>query len=227
MDGQSPTQPSPNNPARTTSAANKRPANRGLTTYRWMRQIHLWVGAWGALAAVLYGITGFVMNHRFAMVLPQGDNVEVARLTVAVPSELRTDPDGLLSWLADTHDLRDGSIRQGPPGRGPARGESEGAWSLRGGNARNTWSASYPPGASTIEFSQSQASWLASANRLHKSIGGNAWILLSDSFAIAMTLLGITGLWMWARGRRPRTLVLSVVGVSTLISAVILWPALF
>ncbi|MCB1566672.1 MAG: PepSY-associated TM helix domain-containing protein [Xanthomonadales bacterium] len=221
MDGNTPTT---NTTSRAT--ANRRAANRGLTTYRWMRQIHLWIGAWGALAAVLYGITGFVMNHRFDMVLPQGDSVEVARLTIAVPEELRTDPDGLLTWLAATHDLRDGSVRQGPPGRGPGRGGSD-DWLLRGGNARNTWSANYTPGAATIEFSQSQASWLASANRLHKSIGGTAWILLSDSFAIAMTLLGITGLWMWARGRRPRTLVLSVVGVSTLVTVVILGPALF
>ena len=213
-------------PAASPQTARRRPANRGLGAYRWMRQIHLWVGAWGALAAVLYGITGFVMNHRFAMVLPQGDSVEVARLTVAVPADRRGDPDALLAWLAATHDLRDGSIRRGPPGRG-ADGDGADAWSLRGGNARNTWSASYAPGAATIEFSESQASWLASANRLHKSIGGNAWILLSDSFAIAMTLLGISGLWMWARGRRPRTLLLSVVGASTLISAVILGPALF
>jgi len=35
------------------------------TAYRWIRQFHLWLGAWGALAAILYGITGLVMNHRF------------------------------------------------------------------------------------------------------------------------------------------------------------------
>ena len=26
-------------------------------TQRWIRQFHLWVGAWGALAAIMYGIT--------------------------------------------------------------------------------------------------------------------------------------------------------------------------
>ena len=35
------------------------PARRSATTYRWIRQFHLWIGAWGALAAILYGITGW------------------------------------------------------------------------------------------------------------------------------------------------------------------------
>ena len=43
-------------------AATRRRSN---TAFRWVRQLHLWIGAWGALAAVIYGLTGLVMNHRF------------------------------------------------------------------------------------------------------------------------------------------------------------------
>ena len=56
--------------------------------------------------------------------------------------------------------------------------------------------------------------------------GGTAWVVLSDSFAIAMLLLGLSGIWMWARGRTPRQLVLSVMGASTLVLLLVLWPAL-
>lgn len=42
-----------------------------------------------------------------------------------------------------------------------------------------------------------------------------------------MTLFGLSGLWMWARGRCPRTLVLSVLRVSLVVSAAVLGPALF
>ena len=36
--------------------------------HRIIRQLHLWIGAWGAIAAIVYGLTGLVMNHR------SGDN---------------------------------------------------------------------------------------------------------------------------------------------------------
>ena len=48
-----------------TTATAATSVRRSNTTYRWIRQLHLWIGAWGALAAVIYGFTGLVMNHRF------------------------------------------------------------------------------------------------------------------------------------------------------------------
>jgi len=50
--------------------------------------------------------------------------------------------------------------------------------------------------------------------------------LLADSFAIGMLLLGSSGLWMWARGRSPREMVLSVMGLSTLVFAAVVGLAL-
>ena len=62
---------------------------------------------------------------------------------------------------------------------------------------------------------------------MHKGVGGGwAWTLLADSFAIGMLLLGLSGLWMWARGRSPRDMLLSVLGLSTLVLALVLGPAL-
>ncbi len=49
-----------------------------LRTFRLIRQLHLWVGAWGAIAAILFGFTGFVQNHRAVWKLAQGDATEVA-----------------------------------------------------------------------------------------------------------------------------------------------------
>jgi hypothetical protein len=52
-------------------------------------------------------------------------------------------------------------------------------------------------------------------SRLHKGVGGGVpWILLTDSFAIALVALGITGLMLWARGRSARQVAFSVVGAS-------------
>ena len=59
---------------------------------------------------------------------------------------------------------------------------------------------------------------LAVMSRLHKGVGGGiAWILLSDSYALAMIGLGISGIVLWARGRRPGQMVFSVFGVALVV----------
>ncbi len=57
-----------------------------------------------------------------------------------------------------------------------------------------TWSAEYTPGNATVDVRNTEQSPLATLLRLHKGVGGGiAWILLTDSFALAMLALGITG----------------------------------
>jgi hypothetical protein len=97
----------------------------------------------------------------------------------------------------------------------------------RAGHARESWALQYKPGATTAEVKHNRQTWLAAFNRLHKAVGGGfAWVLLADSFAIAMLLLGLSGIWMWARGRTPKQLVMSVFAVSLLVLAAVLGPAL-
>ena len=64
-------------------------------------------------------------------------------------------------------------------------------------------------------------------NRLHKGVGGGlVWTLLSDSYAIAMIVLGISGIWMWMRGRTPRQMLFSVMGLGLAVLASVLALAL-
>ena len=93
--------------------------------------------------------------------------------------------------------------------------------------ARNAWSLEDAPGSDTAELKRNQHSPLAAFNRLHKGVGGGGWwILLADSFAIGMILLGLSGIWMWARGRSARDMVLSVMGLSTLLFLAVVGLAL-
>ena len=63
---------------------------------------------------------------------------------------------------------------------------------------------------------------LAILTRLHKGVGGGiAWILLSDSFAVGLVALGLSGLIMWSRGRTLRQVIFSIVGAASLITALI------
>lgn len=204
----------------TTPAAPRRAANRA---HRWIRQLHLWIGAWGALAAVLYGFTGLVMNHRFGdNKWPQGDSQDLERRTLAVPEPARQSAEALSSWLREANGLDAQVIRKPPadkPGQ-PAR------WTLTGGSAAQSWSVEYA-GGTEAEYKASRHSPLAAFNRLHKAVGGGlGWTLLADSFALCMLLLGMSGIWMWARGRGWKKALLSVLAASLAAMALVLGPAL-
>ena len=195
---------------------------RANTTYRWVRQAHLWIGAWGALAAILYGITGLVMNHRFGDGgWPQGDSRQIVKAELAVPVNARTSAEALSLWLRETHSLDAQSIRKGK------LDDQVPKWNLSGGSASSSWALEYTPGRGTAELKRNRHSPLAAFNRLHKGVGGGGWwILLADSFAIGMLLLGMSGIWMWARGRRPKEMLFSVMGLSTLAFVAIVGLAL-
>jgi len=198
---------------------------RGRRLHRWIRQLHLWIGAWGALAAVLYGFTGLVMNHRFGDgKWPQGDSTDSEKQTLAVPASARATPEALSLWLRETRNLDAQVIRKPPPddSKRPAR------WTLTGGTASKSWAVDYAAGAESAEYKTTQHTPLAALNRLHKAVGGGiGWTILVDSFALCMLLLGLSGIWMWARGRGMKQVIVSVFAASTVVLALVLVPALF
>ena len=211
-------------------------SRRPRTTHRLIRQLHLWIGAWGALAAVLYGFTGLVMNHRIGEnPWPQGDSHGTGTMTLQVPAPARSSPEQLSLWLRTAHQLDAQVIRKGAPGRESRAGDAPGAgaakpapkWNLSGGSAADSWQLEYTPGGDTAELKRSHQTFLAAINRLHKTVGGGlGWRVLSDSFAIAMVLLGLSGIWMWSRGRSARQMMLSVLAVSSAAFLLVVVPAL-
>ena len=75
---------------------------RGVRMHRLIRQLHLWIGAWGAIAAILFGISGFMQNHRAVMKLSQGDSTQVSRVDLAVPESARVSRETMRAWLGDS-----------------------------------------------------------------------------------------------------------------------------
>jgi hypothetical protein len=196
-----------------------------LQTHRLIRQVHLWIGAWGAVAAILFGFTGFVQNHRAVLKLPQGESAEVSVIQLPVPEDVRSTPALMMVWLRDLQHVSVDNIRVQPGRpvefngqwiRQPAR------WTFTGGNARNVIQAEYSEGAESLTLRTTQQSPLAVMTRLHKGVGGGMpWTLLVDSFALAMMALGISGLLLWARGRGVRQVIFSVVGVAVAVIVII------
>ena len=209
-----------------TTATNASPAElarrRSNATYRLVRQLHLWIGAWGALAAIIYGFTGLVMNNRFGdNAWPQGTTEEAGRSALQVPAAARATPEELSLWL-QTQGLDAQVIRKGGKDK-----KAPMKWNFSGGTASASWSVEYAPGSETAEVKRSTHSFLAAISRLHKGSGGGwAWSLLADSFALGMLLLGLSGIWMWARGRTPKEMAISVLCLSVVVLTAVLGPAL-
>jgi hypothetical protein len=187
-----------------------------------IRQLHLWIGAWGAIAAILFGISGFMQNHRGVMKLPQGDSTEISKVELEVPEASRGSRDVMRDWLRDTQHI-EVEIQRAPPKRGGGEGDrGKSRWNFAGGNARIQTQVEYVEGASSLTVRKTEKSPLAILESLHKGVGGGiAWILLGDSFAVAMVALGLSGLIMWARGRSLREMTFSIVGVAVVVLLVV------
>jgi hypothetical protein len=211
--------------ARFSPAAKASAPKRPLTSFRLIRQLHLWIGAWGAVAAILFGITGFVQNHRAVLKLPQGDSIEASQIELPVPAADGKSPEVLRHWLHDAQhlDIRSQRIQPGKPIEFNGQRIWQPAhWMFLGGNARTALEGDYNEGTRSITLRTTIQSPLAVLSRLHKGVGGGLpWILLADSFALAMVVLGISGLLLWSRGRTKRQMVFSVVGTAVVIVVVI------
>ena len=188
-------------------------------TFRWMRQLHLWIGAWGAIAALLFGFTGLILNHRIGDgAWPQGKTEPVHKEQLAAPAEARVSAEAMSTWLKQVRGLDADMIRKPKPSGDSKPGDKpdQQKWLFSGGSARNSWSAEYVVGGDNVDVKWSTSSPLAVFNKLHKGVGGSWWRVLSDSYAISMILLALTGLWMWARGRGAKEMVMSVFALAAL-----------
>lgn len=58
-------------------------AQRGRTL-RLLRKIHGWLGLWGAVLGLLFGLTGFLLNHRAVMKIPAAQ-MEESEIQLSVP----------------------------------------------------------------------------------------------------------------------------------------------
>jgi hypothetical protein len=198
---------------------------RPLMRFRLIRQLHLWIGAWGAVAAILFGFTGFVQNHRAVLKLPQGDSIEVSQIELLVPAADSKSPEVLRDWLRDAQHLDIESQRIEPGKAVQFNGQrirQPAHWMFLGGNARTALQGDYSEGTNLIKLRTIVQSPLAVMSRLHKGVGGGLpWILLTDSFALAMVVLGISGLILWSRGRTKRQMVFSAVGAAVVTAVLI------
>lgn len=188
----------------------------------WLRKTHLYVGLWGALLGLLFGVTGILLNHRAILKLPVEKTIQKT-VQLPVPATPWAGPEELATWLQGELGFPPEQVTQvkAQPARIVVWGDREVSqperWSVNLQNPRRGVAAEYFVGNRFVKLDQVDATPIGTLTRLHMAVGVNAfWVLLSDTIAGSLILLSLTGLLLWTQLRTLHT-----VGVLTSVGAVV------
>ena len=207
-----------------TATPRARPASKGSTRSRflkWLRRIHGWLGLWGAIAGLLFGLTGIFQNHRSVMRIPLPPPAR-SSVQLAVPPEARESPKAMAAWLRQTLKLNHPPVRMS---REPAQTVAWGDeavrqpehWQIRFAGPDNLLDAEYWAGSSEGKVTRVAHNIIGVIENLHRSNGMSpVWILLADSFGGAMIILSITGVILWSELNKRRLIGFTIFAASTI-----------
>lgn len=177
----------------------------------WLRKIHLYVGLWGAILGLLFGITGILLNHRAIMKIPVEKTVQKT-VQLALPEQTPTTPEELSVWLQKELKFTPEQVAQikTQPAKTVIWADHEimqpERWSISLQMPQRGVMAEYFIGNRFVKLDHTDATLIGTLTRLHMSVGVNAfWVLLSDTVAGSLVLLSITGLLLWTQLRAVHT----------------------
>ncbi len=185
--------------------------SRRATFIKWLRKVHGWVGLWGAALGLLFGTTGFFLNHRGGPLRVSTGEPQVSTMQVPLPQPAPESPRELSKWLK--HELK----LTGNPGRAQKEPEHPVAWGDRSVIQPEHWqlnfasphentSAEYWVGNSYVTVKRSENTFLAMLTNLHKGVGLSVgWVLLIDTLAGSLILLSLTGVLLWTELNKRKT----------------------
>ncbi|MGH8556453.1 MAG: PepSY-associated TM helix domain-containing protein [Methylococcales bacterium] len=180
--------------------------NRSL---KWLRRLHAWVGLWAAVLGLLFGLSGFLLNHRAAMKIPLAKTQE-SEIELALAVERPNDAETLAKWLQAQLKLdREASkitVENAKAVRWANREIQQPAqWRVDFHSPRRSIRAEYRVGNAFVSVKRQDGNLFEFMTRLHKGVGmGIGWVLLTDTLALGLVFLCVTGLLMWTRTRDSR-----------------------
>ncbi|EEA03653.1 PepSY-associated TM helix domain protein [Burkholderia sp. H160] len=189
----------------------RRQRSRRATLIKWLRQVHGWVGLWGAALGLLFGMTGFFLNHRGGPLRVSTGEPQVSVMQVPLPQPAPETPRELANWLK--HELK----IAGNPGRVQKEPEHPVAWGDRSVVQPEHWqlnfaspkentSVEYWVGNHTVTVKRSANTFLAMLTNMHKGVGLSVgWVLLIDTLAGSLILLSLTGVLLWTELNKRKT----------------------
>ncbi len=187
---------------------------------KWLRRIHAWVGLWGAALGLLFGVSGFLLNHRAVMKIPAA-HMEQSQIELALPAPLPVDAKALATWLQARLSIdREPSKISIEPSKTVTWGDQNfrqpGQWRVDFHSPQQSVNAEYWVGNAYVSIKHQDANAFAFITRLHKGVGmGTAWILLADTLAGGLVFLSLTGLLLWTKLHGPR-LTMAGLGLTSL-----------
>lgn len=193
-----------------TPKTDPRPDSRRGAFLRNLRRFHAWVGLSGAAFGLLFGLTGFLQNHRAVMKIEAGQ-VEEHKVQIPLdqPPVKVEDLAGMLSarFGVPMSRLRWRVLPPRPARFGGQEVKASEQWMVLVTGHAHFARALYLPGNRTVDLERDDANLLETLERLHKGDAGQAgWILLTDGFAGALLFLTLSGTLIWTKLAGPRLL---------------------
>jgi hypothetical protein len=195
-----------------------------LPWLKWLRRIHAWVGLWAAALGLLFGASGFLLNHRAVMKIPAA-HMEQSQVELALPMPLPVDAKDLAKWLQTQLSIdREPNKISTEPAKivtwGGQNFQQPIQWRVDFHSPQQSVNAEYWVGNTYVSIKRQDANLFAFITRLHKGVGmGTAWVLLADTLAGGLVFLSLTGLLLWTKLHGSR-LAMAGLGLGSLGAAV-------
>ena len=225
-------------------------ANR-TEVIQWLKRIHAWTGFWGALAFLLIGTSGLLLNHRSTLKIDTGAPREVMEASIAVDPALIKSPEDLGKWAQTQFGTAlEPRAPRAEGGGGPPRGDQprgQGGnppagervqmmgrdikeavvWKQAFNGANATLNVEYTPGSASVKATKSEQNVWGVLKNMHKGSGMNwIWVLFIDTMAGGLIAMALTGALLWSRLHGPRLAAVGIVLASTGLAVFAAWPGM-
>ena len=184
---------------------------RRITFIKWLRKVHGWIGLWGAALGLLFGTTGFLLNHRGGPLRVSTGEPVVSTVQVPLPQPAPETPRELAKWLKQELKLAGKPGRmQNEPAHRVAWGERSimqpEHWEISFASPHENTAADYWVGNDFVTVKRTENAFLATLINLHKGVGMSVgWVLVVDTLAGSLILLSLTGVLLWTELNRRKT----------------------
>jgi hypothetical protein len=192
-------------------AARQPKSSRRITFIKWLRKVHGWIGLWGAALGLLFGTTGFLLNHRGGPLRISTGEPVVSTVQVPLPQPAPETPRELAKWLKQELKLKGKPGRmQNEPAHQVAWGERSMMqpehWEISFASPKENTAAEYWVGNDFVTVKRTENALLATLTNLHKGVGMSVgWVLVVDTLAGSLILLSLTGVLLWTELNRRKT----------------------
>ena len=197
-------------------------------TIRLLRKIHGWLGLWGALLGLLFGVSGFLLNHRSVMKIPAA-KMEASEIQLAVPTPLPANNKEFTKFIQNALNVHQDPVKPKDP-LGVGKPEREAKFMNKDVKQPEIFKvdfqlpqvriqAEYVAGNQYATVKREDANVWGFITRMHKGVGANAfWVLLADTIAGALLVLSITGVLLWTKMRGSRLAMVGLIGGSAFLT---------